>query len=89
MMTIKAIKLTADKASIKVIYEKDGRLFIRTGDDKFKTGVPLQASLRSYMSKWGFRKVTEAPRMADGAEIEENIHRFQISPSDGSVSYHS
>lgn len=85
-MIIKAIKLTEDIESIKIAYEKNGKLFVRNGGDGFAKGQAAQADLSS-LGKWGFRKVEPNPQFRDAEEIIDNIDKFSLDNS-GVVKYH-
>lgn len=87
-MYIRAIKITKDVASIKVAYDKDGKYFVRTGEDGFKKGVQIHGTPNDLVTTWGFRKVEDAPFFYDGEEIAENIHKFQMD-NKGKIHYHS
>lgn len=78
-MYIKAIKLTKDEKSIKIVYEKNGKHYIRSGKDGFKRGIALQVKVSTLLNTWGFRKVDNAPYFYDGSEIQENINRFALN----------
>jgi hypothetical protein len=85
-MVVKAMKLTEDIESIKIAYEKDGKLWVRNGNDGFKNGVRAQADLPS-LGKWGFRKVDPNPTFRDADEIIDNLDKFQLDNT-GVVKYH-
>ena len=85
-MYIKAIKITKDVKSIKIAYERDGKLYVRSGKDNFKKGVAVQGKAESLMATWGFRKVTDSPYFYDGQEILENISKFEMN-NKGEISY--
>jgi hypothetical protein len=85
-MIVVAIKLTKDIDSIKIAYEKNGRLFIRSGADGFVVGQPCQSPLRG-LGKWGFKTVEPNPEFRDSEEIIDNLDRFSMK-SDGTVQYH-
>jgi len=87
-MYVKAIKLTDDPHSTKVAYEKNGKLYVRSGNNKFSKGIPSPVPLSTLYTIWGFRKVTDAPYFYDGQELWENIQRFQMT-RDGTVKYFS
>ena len=84
-MTVKAIKLTQDIESIKIAYEKNGKLYIRNGNDGFSTGHVAQGDLSS-LGKWGFRKVDPYPQFRDSEEIIDNLAKFHLDSS-GIVKY--
>jgi len=83
-MIIVAIKLTEEPSHIKVVYEKDGSLFIRSGADGFEKGIPAQTSLKAIVSKWGFTKVQSPPHFEDADELIDNLDKFGMKP-DGTV----
>lgn len=85
-MVVVAIKLTKDIDSIKVAYEKNGRLFIRSGADGFVVGQRCQSPLRG-LDKWGFKTVEPNPEFRDAEEIIDNLDRFSMK-ADGTVQYH-
>jgi len=85
-ITVKAMKLTEDPHSTKLLYEKDGTLFIRNGGDGFTRGVKSQSPFVSLRNKWGFREVENPPTFRDGAEIQRSIHLFNLK-EDGRISY--
>lgn len=85
-MKVVAIKMTKDIESIKIAYEKNGRLFIRSGADGFMLGKPCQSPLRG-LGKWGFKTVEPNPEFRDSEEIIDNLDRFSMK-SDGSIQYH-
>lgn len=85
-MRVIAVKLTEDPASTKVLYEKDGKSYIRDGDDGFKTGRLSKAPVTALLNKWGFRKVTNPPEFRDAEELVDGLEGFELS-NDGSVSY--
>ena len=86
-MAVKSIKLTKDVYSTKVLYEKRGRLFIRSGRDKFTTGELYLGSKESLGSAWGYRKVLDAPTFRDSKEMLEGVSKFQMK-QDGTVEYY-
>lgn len=77
-MYIKAIKLTKDAQSVKVVYQKGDQLYMRSATDSYKKGVPVRISLGAICSNLGFHKVESAPYFYDGQEILENIHKFSM-----------
>jgi len=85
-IVIKAMKLTEDPHSTKLLYEKDGVLFIRNGSDGFTKGVKSQSSLVSLKNKWGFRDVENSPTFGSGVEIQRALHLFDLK-SDGNIVY--
>jgi hypothetical protein len=86
MMEVVAMKLTTDIFSAKVVYKKDGRLYLRSGKDGFTSGEPLQTTLSGVMAKWGFRKVANPPTFRDGNELKQNITNFAMN-SDGTIQF--
>lgn len=87
-MKVLAIKLTTDIFSAKAIYEKNGKLYLRSGKDGFTEGQPLQTTLSGATAKWGFRKVMNPPEFRDGNELKQNIPNFSMN-SDGSIQFNS
>ncbi len=85
-MLVKAIKLTDDVESIKIAYEKNGKLYIRSGTDGFEKGQPAQGDLSS-LGKWGFRKVESGPELRDSDEIIDSLDKFSMNSS-GIVKFH-
>ena len=86
-MKILAIKMNKEPLSTKVIYEKNGSLFIRTGADGFTKGTPLKAPLKSALNKWGFRSVVNPPEFRDSDELIDNIGKFDMA-SDGKIKFY-
>ncbi len=76
-MKIVAMKLTSDPDSIKVAYEKNGVLYVRSGKDGFHTGTKAQSDFRS-LGKWGFRKVDPNPEFRDAEELIDNLDKFSL-----------
>lgn len=85
-MIVKAIKLTKDPISTKIVYEKNGTLYIRDGSTGFAKGRKVSAPLRSLLSKWGFREVENGPIFRNGEEISQSLHRFEMGEN-GRVSF--
>lgn len=85
-MKILAVKLTRDPSSTKVVYEKNGKQFIRSGEDGFVKGTATQAPLKALSHKWGFRLVENPPEFRDADEIIDNLGKFEVK-QDGTVSY--
>lgn len=75
-MYIKAVKLTQDHHSIKVVYQKGDKVFVRNGSDKFSRGTVVNTPLSALVNNMGYQKVESAPYFYDGKEISENIHKF-------------
>jgi len=86
MMEVKAIHLSDDPYSVRVAYEKNGKLYIRDGKDGFKVGTPVQADIAS-LGKWGFYEVKPNPRFHDRTEIINNLDKFQMDGK-GLVTYY-
>lgn len=84
-MKVLAIKLTEDVESTKVAYVKNGKYFIRNGQDGFKKGVLSPVSIES-LKRYGFRLVDTPPEFETGEDINSNIHRFSLNTS-GSIEY--
>jgi hypothetical protein len=85
-MKIVAIRMSKEPISVKVLYEKNGLLYVRTGDDGFTKGQPTRAPMSSLINKWGFRKVENPPEFRDSDELIDNITAFEMLPS-GKVRY--
>lgn len=85
-MKVVAIKLDSEPISIKVLYEKAGRLYIRTGKDGFASGKPAPAPITALVNKWGFRKIENPPEFRDAEEIIDSITRFALH-NNGKVHY--
>lgn len=83
-MLVVAIKLTDIPDTTKVVYEKDGAMYIRTGADGFQEGKKAQTSLMAILTKWGFTRVQNPPQFDHADDIIENLDRFQVK-SDGSI----
>lgn len=86
-MLVLAMKLTDDPDSTKIIYEKDAKLYIRSGEDGFKIGKAVQTSLKSILNKWGFRKIDNPPEFKDAGELVDNLSNFSLG-SNGMILYH-
>lgn len=84
-MKVVAVKITEDVASFKLAYEKNGKIFVRSGEDQFTIGTRVHGSYSS-LWKWGFRKVDNPPILRDSEELNQNYMKFQMK-SDGSISY--
>jgi hypothetical protein len=84
-MRIVAAKLTEDRDSIRLAYEKNGKLFVRSGADDFKVGTPLTISVDN-LYKWGYRKIINPPQFIDAGDVLNNIDKFELK-TDGSVVY--
>lgn len=84
-MKVLAIKLTTDIDSIKVVYEKNGRTYVRSGVDGFTVGQPLGAPVRS-LGKRGFSVVEPNPVFKNAEELIDNLDRFHMK-SNGTVTY--
>lgn len=86
-MTIHGVKMTKDIESMKVLYEKGEKFYIRSGRDDFEVGKPLKDSYNSLFTQWGFRKMEEpVPIFRDREELVDGVKRFEMKP-DGRVSY--
>lgn len=84
-MKVVAVKITDDIGSFKLAYEKNGKTFVRSGEDHFIMGKQVHGSYKS-LWKWGFRKVENPPFLRDSDDMEQNYMRFQMK-ADGSVAY--
>ncbi|MNI89610.1 hypothetical protein D3C73_1470310 [compost metagenome] len=80
------MKFSADPEAIKVLYEKEGKLYIRAGQDGFETGKAANAPLKSIINKWGFRTVENPPEFRDAEELLDGLPNFELK-SDGKISY--
>jgi len=85
-MKVLAIKMSGDPHSMRVVYEKDGKTFMRTGEDGFESGRPLKAPLPALLNKWGFRKVDNPPEFRDSEELVDGLTGFELKNS-GTVVY--
>lgn len=77
-MEVIGVKLTDDPTSNKIAYRKRGKVYVRSGADGYKVGSPLQGASDHLFSKFGYRRVDNAPQFRDGAEMAENAHRFEL-----------
>ena len=88
-MIVHGIILTKDTKSMKILYEKNNKYFIRSGKDNFKVGIQLPASYMALFTQYGFRKVNKPlPAFLDSAEMLEGATKFQLT-KEGSVSYYA
>lgn len=78
-MKIVGAKLSAYDVFSKFIYEKNGSLFIRSGEDDFVKGQGLQCTLNGACEKWGFYKVENPPTFRDGQELMDNVKGFEMT----------
>lgn len=79
-MIVHGVKLTNDISSRKVLYEKNGKFFIRNGTDRFKRGKPTTRSYSSYFTQSGYRKMKEPlPAFRDSEEMLEGVTKFIMS----------
>ena len=85
-MRITAIKLTEDIDTVRVLYEKGDKKYIRSGADHFETGTPMQGADVSPLTKWGFRTVENPPEFRDASEIKNSVSKFHIQNT-GTVKY--
>lgn len=86
-MTVHGILLTEDITSIRILYEKKGKYFVRSGVDKFRVGVPLPTSYMAMFTQAGFRKVREPlPVFRNWEEMYDGASRFSLT-KEGSVTY--
>jgi hypothetical protein len=85
-MQVVAVKLSKEPISIKVAYQKEGKLYIRTGEDGFTHGKPANAPLNSLLNKWGFRRVGNPPEFRDAEELIDGITGFGLQ-QDGTIKY--
>jgi hypothetical protein len=81
MSTMKVVgaKLSDDTTSCKFIYEKGDKMYIRTGEDDFIKGLPLQTTLDGACYKWGFYKVENPPVFRDGQELMDSVDNFALT----------
>jgi len=85
-MYVRALKLTDDPHSCKIVYDKGGSLYMRTGEDGFKVGKRLQAPLSTITNKWGFYPVSNTPWFRDAEELVDNLNKFDVG-QDGKLYY--
>lgn len=83
-MRVVAVKMSSEPISIKIVYEKNGSMYMRTGADGFSVGKPLKHPLVALINKWGFRKVSNPPEFRDAEEIVDNITGFELR-QDGKI----
>lgn len=76
---IVAIKITKDHTGDTVIYEKSNKIFIRKAQDGFAKGTATRQTVKDYITKWGFREVTNLAEFYDGEDILANISKFSTS----------
>lgn len=86
-MKVIAAKLTEDMYSSKIAYEKNNSVYIRTGRDGFKIGIPYEGAITSLFTKWGFRKVDNPPDLKSSQDIVDSMDKFQIR-TDGVIQYY-
>lgn len=79
------MKMTSDIESIKVAYEKNGKMYVRNGGDGFATGQPLNAPIKS-LGKVGFSYVEPNPVFKNADELIDNLGRFHVKDN-GGISY--
>lgn len=84
-MKVVAVKITQDKSSFKVAYEKNHKVYVRDGGHYFKIGKQAHDGYNS-LWKWGFRKVENPPTFRDAQDIQDNYEAFQMK-ADGSITY--
>lgn len=88
-MIVHGVKMTEDIESRKVLYERDGKFFIRSGNDDFHRGKPLGRSYRSYFTQSGYRKMKEPlPMFRDKEELAEGVRNLSVVDG-GKVEYTS
>jgi hypothetical protein len=81
MLRVIGIKISKSAKSTKVLYEKKGKHYIRSGNDDFSKGEPIRQHVSSYFTKWGFRPIVDGDAtFRDGQELYENIDKFQVAP---------
>lgn len=79
MMEILAGRLSEMPSGNRFVYKKGEHLYIRTGEDDFIKGKPLQTSLEGACAKWGFYKIENPPKFRDGQELMDNVDRFSLT----------
>ena len=86
-MIVHGVKLTKDTHSIRVLYEKNGNFFVRSGKDGFREGHPITSSYESLFEQWGFRKLEEPlPVFRDREEMLDGVPKFQLK-NNGRITY--
>lgn len=79
--------LTKDKKSRRLVYEKNGKFFIRSGTDKCQVGIPLPTSYKTLFTQYGFRGIEgNPPAFIDANDMWENLDKFHLT-SDGKIRY--
>lgn len=79
MIKVLAVKLTEDVESTKILYEKNGKKYVRCGGDGFSKGLPTNQENLLY--QFGYKKVDGdvVPEFRDGKHISENIQNFHLT----------
>lgn len=77
-LVVEGVKLSTSPLSTKVLYQKDGKYFIRSGADEFAKGDPIRQHVSAYFTKWGFRQLVDSrAEFWDGQELARSIDKFQ------------
>lgn len=87
MMKVVAVKMNDEPISMKIVYEKNGSYYIRSGADGFSRGEPIKCPVKALLNKWGFREVINPPEFRDSDEIVDSITGFG-QKSDGTIEYY-
>lgn len=80
------MKLSKNPRLTKVAYEKNGNIYVRSGEDGFKYGRKLTVPVSTLWLMWGYRPTEDVPYFLDGEEIEQNLNKFQLT-SKGKIKY--
>lgn len=80
MKTMKVVgaKLSRVPKFNKFIYEKEGILYVKSGEDDYKRGYALQTTLKGACRKWGYYEVENPPTFRDGQELMDNAKNFEL-----------
>lgn len=85
---VEAIKLTKNPRSTKVVYSKGDKTYLRTGQDNFKVGKHIPSPINSVVSRWGFRRVSNPPKVDKGEELMDLLKQDTFSiKRDGTVKF--
>ncbi|AYP68559.1 hypothetical protein EalM132_00045 [Exiguobacterium phage vB_EalM-132] len=85
-MYVKAVKFTKDPSSLKIVYQKGEKLYVRSGESNFSVGKLVKVPLGALLANMGYCKVESAPYFYDGNEIRENLSNF-VMGSNGKATY--
>lgn len=86
-MKVVAGKLSDESVFCKFVYEKNNKLYVRGGEDNYKTGILLQSSLEGAYYKWGYYKVENPPIFHYAEDFVKNISNFSLT-SNRTIRYH-